>query len=137
MESVEMPIISKDDAYDAIETLITRLEKEGKNPSLYEIKVIDNASAEESEETEEKANIFTVHIKLSFLETKVNLEMDKQTSTLLDLLKAINHKYSINLSESIYFFSLKSDEDDFEFGINGVDNLVYNQTILDHKLYLK
>lgn len=84
--------------------------------------------------TKANSNVFLVHIKLPFLETKVNIEMEK-TETLGDLLDTINQKYNISLSKQEYIFREKNDDvknDELKF-----EDIIYNQSILDHRLQMR
>ena len=80
-------------------------------------------------------NMFYIHIKLPFLEMDANIEVKNKNTTLLDLLKAINEKYNLSISESAYTFKMKS-ENSYDNDTH-IDNVVYNLSILDFKLQVR
>lgn len=82
------------------------------------------------------SNIFTIFIKLPFLETKVDIKASSKTSTLSDLLKQINKQFGVDLKENTHWFKIHELGDSEITGAN-IDKLVYNQSHLDFKLMLK
>lgn len=72
--------------------------------------------------TSVNTDVYTVFIKLPFLESRVDLEIKDKKATLSDLLKKINKKYEIDLRENMYCFRLYS-EDNFELKGDNIDSL--------------
>lgn len=82
------------------------------------------------------SNMFTIFVKLPFLETRVDIKASSKATTLSDLLKQINKQFDINLKEHTHCFKIHEFGDSEITGAN-IDNLVYNQNQLDFKLMLK
>ena len=80
-------------------------------------------------------SMYYIHIKLPFLEMNGNIEVKNKNTTLLDLLKAINEKYNLSISESAYTFKIKS-ENSYDNNTN-IDDVIYNLSILDYRLQVR
>jgi hypothetical protein len=81
-------------------------------------------------------DLFTIYVKLPFLEATINMEMKTKKTTLGDLLKRINKKYEVDLRENLFCFKVHSN-DAAEVSENSIESIVYNQNMLDNKLLLK
>ena len=81
-------------------------------------------------------DIFTIYVKLPFLEAKVNMEMDTKKTTLHDLLKRINKKYEVDMRETMYCFKVHSETTE-EITDKNIEDIVYNNNMLDNRLLLK
>lgn len=81
-------------------------------------------------------NVFTIHIKLPFLQSITEIPTDSKMSTLSDLLKKINKKFEVDLRENFITFKIYS-EIESQVTSDNIETLVYNHNELDYKLMLK
>lgn len=77
---------------------------------------------------------FVVYIKLSFLETRIEMEMNTKICTLRDLLRKINKRFDVDLRDSHYCFKIHDDDPTPEKDVEG---MVYNFSLIDIKTKLK
>lgn len=80
-------------------------------------------------------SFFVIYIKLSFLETRIEMEMNTKIWTLTDLLRKINKRFDIDLREQMHWFKIH-DEDE-KTNKDNIDMIIYNQNNLDFRTGLK
>jgi hypothetical protein len=87
-------------------------------------------------------SFFVIFIKLSFLETRIEMEMNTKIWTLVDLLRKINKRFDIDLRENMHWFKIH-DVDEKGAGAaskpnkDDIDMIIYNQNIIDYRSALK